>query len=92
MSGQSGQFPNYASHIRLSDSHQTPMYLSQPPPVLSELKANDHGQVKRYDGQEKYNELEGQKPAGVYELEGSHLSPTKTKELPDLPPPDEDGP
>jgi hypothetical protein len=89
MSGKNGQFPTYASHIRLNDSSQTPMvYLSQPPKVMTEYKLNDQGQVNRYDGQEKYYELEVQNP-GVYELDSAQLPITKTKKLPDLPTPDE---
>ena len=67
------------------------IYLSQPPTVMSELKADDHSPVNRYDRQEKYHELEVQKSM-VYELDGSQLPTTKTKKLPDLPPPDEVGP
>lgn len=86
MSGQNGQFPDYAAHIRLSDSSPTPMvYLTQPPQVLTEYKANDRGQVNRYDGQEAYHELEVKKHS-VYEMDGGTvLPPTKMKRLPDLP-------
>lgn len=90
MSGQnnSGQFPEYASHIRLATSSPTPMvYLSQPPQVLTEYyKSNDEGKVNRYDGERAYHELEAKRPV-VYEMDGEARLPiTKTKELPDLPP------
>ncbi|CZR66350.1 uncharacterized protein PAC_16251 [Phialocephala subalpina] len=89
MSGQNqdGQFPDYASHLRLQNASPTPMvYLSQPPQVMTEYyKANDRGQVNRYDGQ-KYHEMHAHKPV-VYEMDGATRLPiTKTKQLPDLPP------
>ncbi|KAF8851781.1 hypothetical protein BDZ45DRAFT_750278 [Acephala macrosclerotiorum] len=91
MSGQNqgGQFPDYASHLRLQNASPTPMvYLSQPPRVMTEYyKGNDRGQVNRYDGK-AYHEMEAKQPV-VYEMDGGTGLPiTKTKQLPDLPPPD----
>lgn len=92
MSGQNGQFPDYASHIRLNNSSPTPMtYLSLPAQVMTQHKLNDQHQVNRYDGKRAYHELEGRKTM-VYELDGRTFPITKTKRLPDLPPPDEDTP
>lgn len=90
MSGnQIGQFPDYACHLRLASSSPTPMiYLSQPPKVMTEYsKENDKDQSSRYAGQRAFNELEA-KSVYVYELDGgARLPTTKTKKLPDLPPP-----
>lgn len=90
MSGQSGEFPNYASHIRLSDASPTPMVdLSQPRPAISERKSNGYGEVNYFDGHKHY-ELEGGK-VEVHELDGGQvLSIQETKRLPDLPPQNKD--